>query len=100
MLSRYANLQFYGNMLAQSGFADEVAAVRAAWKRKDVAAAEAAVSNAMASATTLVGDPDACHERIRAYQMAGAAMVIVFPNPVGESRAAAVERALAAFAPR
>jgi alkanesulfonate monooxygenase SsuD/methylene tetrahydromethanopterin reductase-like flavin-dependent oxidoreductase (luciferase family) len=100
MLSRYANLQFYGNMLAQSGFADEVAAVRAAWKRKDVAAAEAAVSNAMASATTLVGDPDACHERIRAYQMAGAAMVIVFPNPVGEPRAAAVERALAAFAPR
>src|SRR5262249_61396173 len=30
MLARYANLPFYGNMLAACGFADEVAAVRAA----------------------------------------------------------------------
>ena len=41
-----------------------------------------------------------CRERVRAYQMAGTALVIVFPNPVGEARAAAVERALDAFASR
>src|SRR4029077_7081866 len=53
MLARYANLPFYGNMLAASGFAAEVAAVRAAWGTRDVALAEAAVSDAMADAVTL-----------------------------------------------
>src|SRR5436190_1177248 len=32
MLARYANLPFYGNMLAASGFRSEVDAVRAAWR--------------------------------------------------------------------
>jgi len=54
----------------------------------------------MADAVTLVGDSARCRERLRAYQMAGSALTIVFPNPVGESRTAAVERALEAFAPR
>ena len=98
MLARYANLPFYGNMLAASGFAADVEAVRAAWKRRDVHAAEAAVSDALADASTLVGDPAHCRERLAAYRAAGAAHAIVFPNPVGEPRAAAVDRALAAFA--
>jgi alkanesulfonate monooxygenase SsuD/methylene tetrahydromethanopterin reductase-like flavin-dependent oxidoreductase (luciferase family) len=100
MLARYASLPFYGNMLAASGFRPEVEAVRAAWRARDVAAAERAVSDEMADAVTLAGDPARCRERLRAYRMAGAALTIVFPNPVGESRAAAVERTLVAFAPR
>ncbi|TMA65206.1 MAG: LLM class flavin-dependent oxidoreductase [Deltaproteobacteria bacterium] len=100
MLARYANLPFYGNMLARSGFADEVEAIRAAWTRRDVAAAERAVSDALADAVTLVGDPVRCRERVAAYRAAGATLTIVFPNPVGEPRAAAVARALVAFAPR
>ncbi len=100
MLARYANLPFYGKMLAASGFKSEVAAVRAAWKTKDVAAAERAVSDEMADAVMLVGDPAACRERLLAYRMAGANLTIVFPNPVGESRAAAVERMLTGIAPR
>jgi len=84
MLARYANLPFYGNMLAASGFRSEVDAV----------------SDAMADAVTLVGDPAHCRARLAAYRMAGASLTIVFPNPVGEPRAAAVERALEAFAPR
>jgi alkanesulfonate monooxygenase SsuD/methylene tetrahydromethanopterin reductase-like flavin-dependent oxidoreductase (luciferase family) len=99
MLARYANLPFYGNMIATSGFAADVDAVRAAWRSRDVAAAEAAVSDALADAVTLVGDPARCRERIAAYHAAGAGLVIVFPNPVGEARGAAVERALKAFAP-
>jgi alkanesulfonate monooxygenase SsuD/methylene tetrahydromethanopterin reductase-like flavin-dependent oxidoreductase (luciferase family) len=97
MLARYADLPFYGNMLAASGFAPEVDAVRAAWRARDVAAAEAAVSDAMADAVTLAGEPAHCRERLAAYGAAGATLAIVFPNPVGESRAAAVDRALAAF---
>ncbi|TMA48512.1 MAG: LLM class flavin-dependent oxidoreductase [Deltaproteobacteria bacterium] len=100
MLARYANLPFYGNMLARSGFAGEVEAIRAAWTRRDVAAAERAVSDDLADAVTLVGDPVRCRERLAAYRAAGAMLTIVFPNPVGEPRAAAVARALAAFAPR
>jgi alkanesulfonate monooxygenase SsuD/methylene tetrahydromethanopterin reductase-like flavin-dependent oxidoreductase (luciferase family) len=99
MLARYANLPFYGNMLAESGFADEVAQVREAMKARDVATAEKRVTDEMADAVTLVGDGQHCRERLRAYAMAGASMSIVFPNPVGESRAAAVARAIEAFAP-
>jgi 5,10-methylenetetrahydromethanopterin reductase len=100
MLARYANLPFYGNMLAQSGFASEVETIRGHMRAKDVAAAEKAVTDAMADAVTLVGDPQHCRERLRAYSMAGAETAIVFPNPVGESRAAAVERAIAGLATR
>src|SRR5881397_479745 len=100
MLARYANLPFYGRMLAASGFRAEVEAVRAAWRTRDVARAEAAVSDALADAVTLAGDPAHCRARLAAYREAGASLPIVFPNPVGESRAAAVERTLAAFAPR
>jgi alkanesulfonate monooxygenase SsuD/methylene tetrahydromethanopterin reductase-like flavin-dependent oxidoreductase (luciferase family) len=98
MLARYANLPYYGNMLATSGFADEVAAVRAAWAKRDVSAAEAAVTDEMADAVTLAGDPAYCRERLAAYRYAGATLPILFTNPVGESRAAAVERTLVAFA--
>jgi 5,10-methylenetetrahydromethanopterin reductase len=98
MLSRYANLPFYGRMLVQSGFEREVSAIRRAWQQKDVAAAESAVSDEMADAVTLVGDAARCRERLAAYHVAGATLSIVFPNPVGESRAAATERAIDAFA--
>ena len=100
MLARYANIPFYGNMLGRSGFAAEVEAIRAAWARRDVGAAEQAVSDALADAVTLVGDAARCRERLAAYRAAGATLTIVFPNPVGEPRVAAVARALAAFAPR
>ena len=99
MLARYANLPFYRNMLAASGFGDDVAAVRVAWRARDVAAAEAAVSDTMADAVTLVGDPERCRARLAEYRAAGATRTIVFPNPVGESRSESVARALAAFAP-
>ena len=99
MLARYASLPFYGNMLAKSGFQHEVDAIRGAMKAREMAQAEEAVSDAMADAVTLVGDAARCRERLRAYEMAGATMSIVFPNPVGETRAAAVERTLTSLAP-
>lgn len=100
MLARYANLPFYGNMLADCGFADEIVAIRTAMKARDVARAESLVSDEMADAVTLVGDPAQCRERLAAYAAAGVQHCIVFPNPVGESRAAAVDRAIRGLAPR
>jgi alkanesulfonate monooxygenase SsuD/methylene tetrahydromethanopterin reductase-like flavin-dependent oxidoreductase (luciferase family) len=99
MLARYANLPFYGRMLAESGFEAEIAAIGAAWARREVEAAEAAVSDALVDATTLVGPPERCRERLDAFRRAGAALPIVFANPVGETRAEAVARAIRAFAP-
>jgi len=43
---------------------------------------------------------DACRERLTAYERAGATMIIAFPNPVGEPRAAASLRAIEGLAPR
>jgi len=100
MLARYANLPFYGNMLAKAGFASEVEAVRAAMKARDVAKAEREVSDAMADEVTLCGPADACRERVAEYAKAGATMTIAFPNPVGEPRAAASLRAIEGLAPR
>jgi alkanesulfonate monooxygenase SsuD/methylene tetrahydromethanopterin reductase-like flavin-dependent oxidoreductase (luciferase family) len=100
MLARYANLPFYGNMLAKAGFANEVEAIRAAMKARDVAKAEREVSDTMADEVTLCGPADACRERLAAYARAGATMTIAFPNPVGEPRAAASLRAIAGLAPR
>jgi len=100
MLARYANLPFYGNMLAKAGFANEVEAIRAAMKARDVAKAEREVSDAMADEVTLCGPADACRERLAAYARAGATMTIAFPNPVGEPRAAASLRAIEGLAPR
>jgi alkanesulfonate monooxygenase SsuD/methylene tetrahydromethanopterin reductase-like flavin-dependent oxidoreductase (luciferase family) len=100
MLARYANLPFYGNMLAKAGFANEVEAIRAAMKVRDVAKAEREVSDAMADEVTLCGPADACRERLAAYARAGATMTIAFTNPVGEPRAAASLRAIEGLAPR
>lgn len=99
MLARYANLPFYGKMLTASGFGDDVAAIGAAWKKRDVAAAERGVSDRMADAVTLIGDRARCRARLAAFRDAGATAAIVFVNPVGEPRAAAVDRALVALAP-
>lgn len=100
MLSRYANLPFYGNMLARAGFAAEVEAVRGHMKNRDIPAAEQAVSDAMAEAVTLVGTPERCRERIQEYFEAGAQHVIVFPNPVGEPRGDATRRVIEGLAPK
>ena len=60
----------------------EVEAVRAAWRARDVAAAEAAVSDAMADAVTLVGDPDALPRAPRARTApAGATLHDRVPEP-------------------
>jgi alkanesulfonate monooxygenase SsuD/methylene tetrahydromethanopterin reductase-like flavin-dependent oxidoreductase (luciferase family) len=99
MLARYASLPFYGNMLAKCGFARQVEAIRAAMKVRDVARAEREVSDEMADAVTLCGRAEACRERLAEYARAGATMAIVFPNPVGEPRAAASIRAIEGLAP-
>lgn len=56
--------RFYYEMLQRHGYEQEVAAVRAAWERRDPAAAAAAVSDRMLEDINVVGSVDAAAEKL------------------------------------
>jgi 5,10-methylenetetrahydromethanopterin reductase len=95
LLSRYGALRFYGNMIARAGFEREIDAIRKAGADGD--AAVRAVSDAMIDATLLVGPEARIRERLRELTAPGVSTVIVFTNPVNESRDAAVRRTIRAL---
>jgi alkanesulfonate monooxygenase SsuD/methylene tetrahydromethanopterin reductase-like flavin-dependent oxidoreductase (luciferase family) len=83
--------RFYYQLLERNGYAQEVAAVRAAWERRDPAAAVAAVSDRLLEDTGVVGPLDACAEKLDALRALGADVPII-ALPAGEP--AAVGRVL------
>jgi 5,10-methylenetetrahydromethanopterin reductase len=95
LLSRYGALKFYGNMMAHSGFAREITAIRAAGRDAD--AAVKAVSNELIDATLLVGSEARIRERLNELCAPGIGTAIVFTNPVNEDRNAAVMRTIRAL---
>jgi alkanesulfonate monooxygenase SsuD/methylene tetrahydromethanopterin reductase-like flavin-dependent oxidoreductase (luciferase family) len=95
LLSRYAALRYYGNMIARSGFEREVNAIRAAGH--DGEAAIRAVSDEMIDATLLVGPESRVRERLAELCAPGISTAIVFTNPVGEDRDTAVRRTIRAL---
>lgn len=68
---------FYYQMLQRLGFEKEVAAIRAAWERRDPAGAAAAVSDRMLEAIAVVGGPDECRDRLEEWRAAGADLPII-----------------------
>lgn len=68
---------FYYEMLQRLGFEREVAEIRAAWDRHDPEAAAAAVSDRMLQATSVIGGPDECRERLEEWRAAGADLPII-----------------------
>lgn len=95
LLSRYAALRFYGNMMANAGFQREIEGIRAAGR--DGEAAMKAVSNELIDATLLVGSESRVRERLQELCEPGIATAIVFTNPVNEDRNAAVLRTIRAL---
>jgi 5,10-methylenetetrahydromethanopterin reductase len=95
LLSRYGALKFYGNMMARSGFEQEITAIRAAGR--DAEAAIKAVSNELIDATLLVGSESRVRERLQELCAPGIGTAIVFTNPVNEDRNAAVLRTIRAL---
>jgi 5,10-methylenetetrahydromethanopterin reductase len=95
LLSRYGALKFYGNMMAHSGFAREITAIRAAGRDAD--AAIKAVSDDLIDATLLVGSESRVRERLQELCAPGIGTAIVFTNPVNEDRNAAVMRTIRAL---
>ena len=92
----------YNRLMAEHGFAEEAAAIAAAWARGDREAAEQAVSDALVDATSIAGTPAQCRERIAAYRASGLDLPILSPfarGPGAKARFEAVIRACAPVAP-
>ncbi|MGH2583288.1 MAG: LLM class flavin-dependent oxidoreductase, partial [Dehalococcoidia bacterium] len=75
---------FYPEMLTRYGYEAEVRAIRAAWERRDAAAAAAAVSDRLLQATSIAGTVEHCAESLRDLRARGADLPIV-PLPPGEA---------------
>lgn len=89
----------YNKLLAGHGFADEAAAIAAAWARGDREAAERAVTDAMIEATSIVGTPEQCRTRIEAYRQSGVDEPILSPFARGADAKARFEAVIRACAP-
>ena len=92
----YAATEGYGNMMAKAGFADEIAALRAARANGDRAGALAALSDPMIDAIDFIGTPDEVRDYTGTYIAAGVEHGVVMPLPWGQDRRGTIEATLAA----
>lgn len=69
--------RFYYEMLQRHGYEAEVAAVRAAWERRDPAAAAAAISDSMLKDINVVGSLDECAEGLDELRALGVDVPVV-----------------------
>ncbi len=90
-LFSYAVVDAYARAFERAGFADEVAALRAAHRSGDREAAVAAVSDRMVDAIDICGDADHVARAVQAYRDAGVDDPVIMPLPWGEDRVATIE---------
>jgi probable F420-dependent oxidoreductase len=95
-LFSYAVVDAYARSFKRAGFADEVAAIRAAHAAGDREAAVAAVSDRMVDAIDVMGDADVVHATMRAYADAGVDVPVLMPLPWGKDRRASADAAIRA----
>ena len=96
-LTPYVRLPNYQEYWIEAGYAEEMAAVRAAVARRDDAAVQAAMSDRWLSDVTLFGSVAAVREGVEAWQAAGVRTVIVVPSSTRGGQMAAFEEVLAAY---
>ncbi len=90
----------YNRLIAESGFAQEAAAIARAWAAGDRPAAERAVTDDMIAATGVAGRPGECRERLEAYRASGLDLPIVSPFARGPGAKEKFLAAIEACAPR
>ena len=95
-LFSYAVVDSYAANFARAGFADEVAAIRAAHAAGDREGAVAAVSDRMVDAIDVMGDADTVHATMQAYADAGVDVPVLMPLPWGADRRASADAAIRA----
>ncbi len=89
----------YNQLMAEHGFAQEAAAIAAAWAQGDRAATERAVSDAMIDATSIAGTAAQCQDRLAAYRQSGIDLPIISPFARGPDTKSRFEAAIRACAP-
>jgi probable F420-dependent oxidoreductase len=78
-ITGYVMVDAYAAFFRRAGYADEVDAVRTAWKAGDRAGAVTRISPRMLDGLGAVGSGDVCRERIAEFAKAGLTMPVVFP---------------------
>jgi alkanesulfonate monooxygenase SsuD/methylene tetrahydromethanopterin reductase-like flavin-dependent oxidoreductase (luciferase family) len=73
----------YNRLLAESGFAADVAAIKAAWDRGDRDGAARRVPDALIDAVSIAGTVDECRERLARYREAGLHLPVISPRATG-----------------
>ena len=89
----------YNRLLAEAGFADAVATVKAAWDHGDRDGAARLVPDALIDAVALAGTPAECREKIERYRASGIVLPIVTPRGGGPDPKTRVVAAIRACAP-
>ncbi len=89
----------YNRALAQNGFPEEAAAIRAAYlEGKRGPALESLVPDSLLRSIAIIGPPDQCRDRIQTYRDSGVTLPIIAPRasaPNAAQKAKAIIRALA-----
>jgi probable F420-dependent oxidoreductase len=96
-ITGYATVDVYASFFRTAGYADEVAAIGAAWTARDRAGAVTRVSPRMLDGLGVVGDEKFCRGRIEAFARSGLTQPVIVPfAPAGAERASLL-RTLRAF---
>jgi 5,10-methylenetetrahydromethanopterin reductase len=88
-ITGYATVDVYASFFRTAGYADEVAAVGAAWSGGDRAGAVKRISPRMLQGLGVVGDEASCRARIAEFARAGLTQPVIVPfAPPGADKAA------------
>ena len=96
-LVSYVRLPNYQNYWIEAGYAEEMAAVRAAIARGDDAGVQAAMSDRWLSDVTLFGSAAHVRDGVESWRAAGVKTVILVPSSTRGGQMVAFEEVLAAF---
>jgi probable F420-dependent oxidoreductase len=89
----------YHRLLAESGFAEAVARIKAAFDSGDRAEAARRVPDALLAAITAAGTPEQCRAKVEAYRRSGIALPIISPRASGPGGKQMAVEALRGCAP-
>ncbi|HET7343572.1 MAG TPA: LLM class flavin-dependent oxidoreductase, partial [Methylomirabilota bacterium] len=96
-ITGYATVDVYASFFRTAGYADEVAAVGAAWSGGDRAGAVKRISPRMLQGLGVVGDEASCRARIAEFARAGLTQPVIVPFAPPGADQAALLRTLRAF---
>jgi probable F420-dependent oxidoreductase len=96
-ITGYAIVSVYARFFEECGYAPEVAAVNAAWKAGDRAAAVKGISERVLDGLGAVGPADHCREQIAAFARTGATPVVLPFAPPGPAARASMLGTFRAF---